>query len=84
MVFVDHTGDSDRVRQVPRGHGHGVEGRVDRSRLDGGYRGVHVGVEGDDVQLDTWVRAVEVLEHHGRRDPSAVHVDAQGSPAGAY
>ena len=61
-----------------------MEAGVDRPRLDGGGRGVDVGVEGDDIQLDPRMRTVEVLQQHRRRDPSTVDVDAEGAPTGAH
>lgn len=84
MVFVDHADGPDRVRQLARGNGDGVKGGVDRPRLDGGGRGMDVGVEGHDVQLDLRMRTVEVLQQHRRCGPSTVDVDAEGAPSGAY
>lgn len=84
VVLVDHAGGSDRGGQVPCGDGDGVGGGVDRPRLDGSHCRVHVGVEGDDVQLDAGMRAVEALEQHRWGDPSTVYVDAQRPSTGAY
>jgi hypothetical protein len=62
---------------VSRGDGDGVEGRVDRPGVDGGGRGMDVRVEQrHDIELDTGMGAVEVLEQHRRRGPSTVDVDA--------
>ncbi|MGC4846841.1 hypothetical protein ACLQ3F_06365 [Micromonospora sp. DT15] len=69
---------------MTRGDGDGVEGGVYRPRLDGGHRGVDVGVEGDVVELDAGMRAVEVLQQHRWCDPSTVHVDAQCPSTRAY
>jgi hypothetical protein len=56
--------------------GDGVEGGVDRSSFDSGDRRVDVGIEGDDVQLDVGMRAVEVLEEHCRNDAPVDDIDA--------
>nr|WP_051179953.1 hypothetical protein [Nocardia concava] len=58
--FVDHSGSADRRGGMSL-RGDGVKGRIDCSRVDSGDRGVDVGFEGDEVQLDVGMRAVELL-----------------------
>ena len=81
--LVEDPGGLDAVGELPAGHGDGAEGRVDRPGPDGGDG--RVGVEqGHDVELDLGMRAVEVAQQTGRREPPADHVDAQRAAAGPH
>lgn len=82
--FVDDAGGFDRLRQLSGGRRDGVEGGVDRAFLDRGDGGVHVAVHGHDIQLDLRMRAVELVQEHGGRDPPVDDVDAQHAFAGPH
>jgi hypothetical protein len=73
----------DAAGKLPRGQGDSAEGRVDRAGPDRGDGRVGV-EEGHDIEFGSGMRAVEVAQQAGRREPPADHVDAQRAAAGAH